>query len=485
MAYLIRFILALSFFAGPAYASFPMGQQWRAQSDPYNAYPQEFHATKDAACAALYAVAERNYPNGWGSPPYAVGTSGGIAVCNLTRYNNTSGSAFSSQMACPANSSASGSSCTCSSGFNEENGQCVAGMSDQAACMKAYSGTDISGIRSVTLQGQYSSGNYCESIPESIKPGVGCSMKFDLDMGWKTDGGQWFSRGTLITNVSSGSMIPCVPGLDEAAGGNKDDKPIELPKKQDPACPNGYQGQVGGETKCIPSYGYNGVDFAPKTTTKENDKTRTETTTKTECAAGKCTTTVTEKVTDKTTGQSTTTSNSTTEVDRDWCAKTENKDQCAANGKPAYSGQGTGVSGNGGGEGDEDDKGGRCGGKNQPKCKIDEEGTPKSDGMLDEAKGAQNQAHQQRMDELGKIQAKGDKDTSMGLEGGFSWLMHKACTPWNLGQMDIEGKSIKLEVNICAIEPYVTAVMNFLWILGTLFMTVSRVFAVMTGSKGD
>ena len=78
-------------------------------------------------------------------------------------------------------------------------------------------------------------------------------------------------------------------------------KPPELPKKQDPKCPNGYKGDVGGKEACIPSYGYNGVDFAPKTKYSENDKTRTETTTKTECAEGKCTTTVTEKVTDKAT----------------------------------------------------------------------------------------------------------------------------------------------------------------------------------------
>ena len=474
MAHIYRLIAMLSLLSSfGAWASVPFGTQYSVTD------AAGWFSTEAAACAAMKSL----FPAA--SLTFAIESPG---VC-VRRENGNYPSEYNirsrTSSTCPDNSTLNGGSCTCNAGFNEENGQCVGGMSSEVACGVALYNNGNASSREVNLDGNIPDGTYCEPQGDDIQPGLACAMNFQKDIGWKTDDGNWHSRGTLQPTMIGGKFQPCVPGLDANNGGNTTDKPIEIPKKQDPACPNGYAGQVGGETKCIPSYGYNGVDFAPKTTTKENDKTRTETTTKTECASGKCTTTVTEKVTDKATGQSTTSSNSTTEVDRDWCAKAENKDQCASNGKPAYSGQGTGTSGNGGGDGDEDDKGGRCGGKNQPKCKIDEEGTPKSDGLLDDAKAESNKAHQERMDELGKIQNKGDKDTSMGFNGGFSWLTHKACMPWDLGQMDVAGESIKLEVNICVIEPYVTAVMNFLWILGTLFMTVSRVFTVMTGSRGD
>lgn len=389
---------------------------------------------------------------------------------------------------CPANSKEDGNSCICNSGFKEEGGQCVETLTLDQACGAAFYGNN-NWAEPVRLDGNVSDGTYCQPMGDSIKPGLACAMNFSKNMAWKTDDGGWHSEGVLQPQMIGGRFQGCVPGLEPTEGPPDPAKPPEVPKKQDKTCPNGYQGQVGGETRCVPSYGYNGVDFAPKTTVKDNDKTRTETTTKTECASGKCTTTVTEKVTDKSTGSSTSSSSSTTEVDRDWCAKPANKDKCAANGKPAYSGQDTGVSsgggGNGsGGDGDGDEKGGRCGAKGQPPCKIDETGTPDGEGKFDSALDKQAQDHQQRMDTLSGIKNSADKDTSTGTNGGFQWLTHKTCSPWNLGEMKILTETFRLEINICAIEPYVVPVMNFLWILATIWMTFARVASVM-GAKVD
>lgn len=410
----------------------------------------------------------------------------GRCMRNSSEFDTVEHQIFTNPGQCPANSAKSGSSCSCSAGFFEEGGRCVSEMSSEKACGAAFYNSNAYGNTSlpVVLDGQVNSGSYCQPQGDSIKPGLACAMKFDLEVSWKTDDGNWHSRGTLQPKMIGTNFQPCVPGLDPSTNPPDPEKPPELPKKQDSSCPNGYKGDVGGESKCIPSYGYNGVNFAPTTKYSEDSKTRTETTTKTECADGKCTTTDTVKVTDKATGQSTTTTNSNTEVDRAWCAKAENKEKCAANGKPAYSGQGTGVSSgsSGSGNGDGDDKGGRCGAKGQPPCKIDETGTPDGEGKFDSLMDKIGQDHQERMDALNDIKKTGDKDTSMGFTGGFQWLQHKPCMPWNLGRIPIMTATIDIDVNICAIEPFIAPVMNFLWILGTLFATVYRVSAVM-GAK--
>ncbi|WP_144445416.1 hypothetical protein [Comamonas sp. 26] len=454
------------------YASVPMGPRYYlsgASTTPN--YP-----TKQAACDSwspsvsdIKRVVEGN-------------------VCVLRRSSDGSEYyrfSISSLSACPDNSTASGSTCTCKSDFNEENGQCVAQMSSEKACgIALYNSGSVTRV-SVTLDGNVDDGVYCQPQGDDVKPGLACAMTFEKDIGWKTDDGKWHSRGVLQPRMIGGNFQPCVPGIDPSNNPPDPAKPPEIPKKQDSACPNGYPGDVGGQTKCIPSFGYNGVDFAPKTKSSETATSKTNTTTKTECASGKCTTTETVKVTDKATGQSTTTENVTTEVDRDWCNKAENKDKCAANGKPPYSGQGTGSSSNGtgNGDGDGDDKGGRCGAKGQPPCKIDETGTPTGEGKFDALLDKQAQDHQSRMDTLGGIKSTADKDTSMGFSG-FAWLTHKSCSPWNLGDLKILTETFKIELNICAIEPYVIPVMNFLWLLATVFMTFSRVASVM-GAKVD
>lgn len=479
MAYFFRLIVALAFVWGNAvaFAAIPLV--------PYYTWPGAGaqYATKEAACLA-------------GVDWYVSKNSSHVSSLTFKRVDGfycrgdevrVGGSVFTDSAyisldtlppRCPDNSSLAQGGCSCDIGYSEEGGKCVNELSNEAACGAAFYNSGSFIQESVRLEGNVSDGAYCQEMGGGIKPGLACTMRFDKNMAWKTDDGKWHSEGTLQPQIIGGKFQPCVPGIDGSGDPVDPEAPKDLPKKQDPTCPNGYKGSVGGEERCIPSYGYNGVDFAPKTKYTENDKTRTETTTKTECALGKCTTTVTEKVTDKAKGNVTTTESSTTEQDRDWCNKPENKNSCASNGKPSYSGHQTGSSG-GGGNGDGEDKGGSCGGVNQPPCKIDEKGTPDGKDAFDSLLDKQAQDHQQRMDALNSIKSTSDKDTSLGFSGGFQWLTHKSCMPWNLGAMQIGNYSKEIEVNICAIEGIIAPVMNFLWILGTLFATIARVGAVM------
>lgn len=482
MISIIRLVFAALLLMGgnPSYAAVPQITQYCVNYSDHCSSLGYFDS-QQAACESTKGTLETEYRK------YSVDVSAG--TCKLSRVDRPDdfyNFSFLYKVACPSNSSLSDGKCVCKATFIEENGQCVAEMSSEKACGAAFYNSNAFGNTSlpVVLDGQLNSGSYCQPQGDSIKPGLACAMNFELEVSWKTDDGNWHSRGMLQPKMIGTNFQPCVPGLDPTTNPPDPEKPPELPKKQDPTCPNGYQGDVGGETKCVPSYGYNGVNFAPTTKYDEDAKTRTETTTKTECASGKCTTTDTVKVTDKATGQSTTTSSSATEVDRAWCAKAENKDKCAANGKPAYSGQETGASSGSGGNGDGDDKGGRCGAKGQPPCKIDETGTPDGEGKFDSALDKLERDHQHRMDTLSGIKNTADKDTSTGTNGGFQWLTHKTCSPWNLGEMKILTETFRLEINICAIEPYVVPVMNFLWILATIWMTFARVASVM-GAKVD
>lgn len=488
MAYFLRFIVLLSFFTSSmAFAVVGKVPLYRIDSNYFNDVLEGNDGQLLCSKAHPYYVAAR--PGNGNTYVGATKVSSGYSC--LTKWTVNGGGQGEFALAryrldvCPENSLESSGSCSCKPGFFEENGQCVAELSNEAACGAAFYNSGSFTVQNVRLEGNISDGAYCQEMGDSIKPGLSCAMRFDKDMAWKTDDGKWHSEGKLQPQVIGGKFQPCVPGIDGDSNPPDPAKPPELPKKQDNACPNGYPGDIGGETKCIPSFGYNGVDFAPKTKSSETATTKTDTTTKTECSSGKCKTTETVKVTDKATGQTTTTENVTTEVDRDWCNKSENKDKCAANGKPPYAGQGTDSSGSEtqNGDGDGEEKGGRCGAKGQPPCKIDETGTPTGEGKFDPALDKQAQDHQHRMDTLGGIKSTADKDTSMGFTG-FAWLTHKACSPWNLGDLKILTETFKIELNICVIEPYVIPVMNFLWILATIFMTFSRVASVM-GAKVD
>ncbi len=121
-----------------------------------------------------------------------------------------------------------------------------------------------------------------------------------------------------------------------------------------------------------------------------------------------------------------------------------------------------------------------CGAPGQPKCRIDETGTPDGKGVFDQHRDKLENESQKMTDELEKIRSASDKDTSWG--ASLSWITPGSCTVWNLGTFNIMGRSISLDVDICPIIPWVVGVMNFLWAVGTFFAVVSMVFRVTTAS---
>ena len=120
-----------------------------------------------------------------------------------------------------------------------------------------------------------------------------------------------------------------------------------------------------------------------------------------------------------------------------------------------------------------------CGAPGQPKCRIDETGTPDGKSAFDSSKDKLNSEFDKLTTELDKIKSSDGKDTSWGVMP--SWIQTGGCSPWNLGTIPYIDKQITID--ICAIKPYVDGVMNFLWALGTFFAVISMVFRVTTNTS--
>ena len=125
-----------------------------------------------------------------------------------------------------------------------------------------------------------------------------------------------------------------------------------------------------------------------------------------------------------------------------------------------------------------------CGAPGQPKCsvKVDETGTPDGKTAYGKAKADLDKLESDYTDNLNTIKSTADKDTSWGIVP--SWISHGECTPWDLGSFQIMGQAIPLNVNICAIMPYVVATTSFLWVVGTFFLTIGMVFRVTAAPGG-
>lgn len=316
MAYLYRLIVAmLALLAGYAFAVVPVAQTWRVQADSYNAYPQEFHPSKEAACAALFAVAERNYPNGWGSPAYAVGTSGGIPVCNLTRFGSTSGYPFTSgASACPANSVLvpGTNSCACDPGFVEENGQCkytstgnsCNGLSDFCSGLKGEK-INLEGKGTATPPG-------CSADSQRPNCAMGCAGEaVGMGVSYKTSDGSWMT-GQEYRITGGTCTLP---------------QPSDVPQKKESDCA-GSVGEVNGIRTCVPNQAATG-DTSSKET-KNPDGTSTNTESKTTCENGVCKTTNTTTTKDAAGNTTSTSTSSSTTSQREYCASNKASTVCAA-----------------------------------------------------------------------------------------------------------------------------------------------------------
>ena len=226
MAFFYRFIgLFLFLFASSVFAVVPLQDTWTAI----------YGGSRFTASSAIGACELlRDYFDGGDSRSSVVVQNGS---CKLT---DDRGIVFTFTLtkdasSCPANSTPAqiGSGCTCNSGYIEEGGQCVAELSNEAACGAAFYNNGNFKTETVRLEGNISDGAYCQEMGDSIKPGLACTMRFDKGMAWKTDDGKWHSEGTLQPQIIGGKFQPCVPGIDGSGDPPDPKKPPDLPKKQD------------------------------------------------------------------------------------------------------------------------------------------------------------------------------------------------------------------------------------------------------------
>lgn len=119
-----------------------------------------------------------------------------------------------------------------------------------------------------------------------------------------------------------------------------------------------------------------------------------------------------------------------------------------------------------------------CGAPGQPKCSIDETGTPDGKSVFDKAKSDMDAEWDKKKTELDKFMNGGDKDTSWGVTP--SWLHTGGCSPWSLGTLPVI--NVQINVDICPIKNVVDAVMSFIWAVGTFFAVTSLVFRTTTQS---
>lgn len=327
MVHVYRLIF-LFFVCLPSYAAVPMTDGYRLQSGG------PLFPSAEQAC--------QSEPSGGWIFDKAQFVEGAIYACYWRRDSSSPSNPYANVLRvaaaiCPANSTKSDSSCTCESGFEEKNGQCVAG--DKCKDVAATCAGKKGGRRNyASASGGLDA--YCIPPPDDFYwdqpkyPGcnTGCTLlPSGVDVALKDDQGKtwWQGEGKF-----SGGTCGLVMG-DDSTSPDPDNpadpsKPKEPPAKPvDERCA-GQTGTVNGKEVCIPASSATGVDWTG--TTKNSDGTSTEGKTVTTCSDGICESTTTKTNKDAN-GQVTGTTTSTDKVSQsDYCSKNSNKNSmlCAA-----------------------------------------------------------------------------------------------------------------------------------------------------------
>lgn len=338
MAHLYRlgFTLVMCFWVALAHAAIPTVTQYRTSDWSDGVWSDSY----SGACSLAVSWLQANSPGiPWSvrectADGFVLGRSDSPSFSSST-YMLTRGGQ------CPANSTASGSSCICASGYSESGGACVPKASASSVCSSAM-------LDMATSGGAYQNASplkdYAGSIADGAtscivpyptdRPEVGCSIAFEKQMEWTNDNGTKTSSGRYVFATASNSPIPCAPGVDGPA-------PTPNNPKADPsptAC-EGYSGTYNGVATCVPNITKAGVDYVPQKTVEETQSQRVETSSSTSCSAGKCTTTTTTTTTDKATNTSTSSTSSKTVNEGQFCAS-DTQGWCK-NGSPKYGGNGS------------------------------------------------------------------------------------------------------------------------------------------------
>lgn len=451
-------VLVMLCFVTCASALVPTGHTAWSASDAYSngGLPVSSNVSASDVCAQLKAKATVGWSYSYVGTN-ASGSSGatGDGFClgvNKPNYADRYVQITGSGSGCPANSTAVSGGCQCSAGYDESNGQCVPHVNKCSAQMNQPRTVNwtLGWTRTPDdTDSRWVGGEM--SLPSS--GAVACVEGCEVDM------------NLTLSGPPQKSQVPAANGLYrvtapfEGLGRGKEctantaatDK--STPIKE---CP-GYVGEVDGKLGCY------GTAQKPVTTVDKPIPGGA-----TPIAGNPPAGTPASSGVGPSTGAGKTPSTGT--------GGNDGGPSAAATG-----GKGGGAGGSASGTGstvksDGTEQKDPCGAPGQAQCnvKVDEKGTPEGGG-----EGMKTTALDQAMDKavegLQKATNPGGMDTSWG--GIPAWFNSEACTPWQLGTLPIINQPVTL--NICVIQPYVIAVMTFLWVVGTFFAIVGMVARVM------
>lgn len=424
-------ILLSVVFCGLAAASFPPSSQYVVDYNGSN-----YGSTPDAACAAASVVYDG--ANGPATVSYQVTGQ----YQNNCRVTSSSGDVWdwpinSSGSGCPANSTLQGESCVCSSGFTESGGQCDA---PNQAC-QAKSGT--SSIVNVTVAWQrtpsVASGVdwlYPTKLSSSGTGSVcngGCMQNFDAHESC-SDCGSYVSQ---VPN-SQGLYRVSIDFMGHYSGSACSDSPsdqvIKPDDSKDPPCP-GFVGEVNGVRGC---YGTADKPVRPESPDPNIDKNGKD---KGNPAAG-----------DKPSSGAGSGSGG--------AGRTPGAGSGGSAGGPAGAASGSGAKPDGTKPTEEGKEQQNCGAPGQPKCGIDESGTPKT------YTGKDGLAEWKAAVDSNRAQIKG---SGGGVFDGFAVFFSAppvaSCYPFDL-------PNDYGSLNPCPVVDGVRGVMGYIWALGALFLCI-------------
>lgn len=308
-------VLTLGMVPTPSYASFPAtvvtpactSNCWtwannHRQGQPLGPARYQISQTCADAVGFMIALSGSRTATGVSSASASPGNSGYCSytmdsgsVFNASAISPVSAPPVAAVYSCPANSTLSGSSCTCTAP-NVENAAhngCIS--ADNGVCASAAVlgsviafGQDYYGD---IVAGKVSSGSpVCASTP-GVTPGRGCNATFERTMSYSKPDGTWVSEGHLTRTVGDAQSCdqPAVPPANPASSPSKSDFL---------KCPVGQAvGQVNGVDTCykIGAEAPKVVESAKSDSTAKADGSTVGTSTaeKTECDGKTCTTTKT------------------------------------------------------------------------------------------------------------------------------------------------------------------------------------------------
>lgn len=307
------YALLLLLFSSSSHAAIPLVSGTLYGSDEYGWY-----SSPSQWCAAyLPYMSQRGWPKFLTVDNYCIYYAAETVPNGANTPGQWVGVPQKAAQICPSNSTQSGSSCTCNSGYVEQGSQCVQkdpcdGLAEMCSGSQGKSGA-------FSISGKNIGVSFTCMSPLSFgaNPLPGCSKGCMGEVGGyptaiKSDTGTWTTQG--IAKYSGATCDPSVINdLNKQADPDFEPQPNPEPSKS-PECTNGYQGTVNGVSVCVPAKASSGI---VGTETKDNgDGTKTDTKTDVKCENGKCEVTKTSTTTNTTTNTTVGTSSSTATVDK-------------------------------------------------------------------------------------------------------------------------------------------------------------------------